>query len=111
MVAPGDPSGNMQIDILILAFIQSDELFQQMCPFAVRMRISQANAIKTVLEPAQMLSQAKRFAGIDRNNLIYPVTKNKAPIQHRNACFFDSEEIAVEIDHDQPGELGIFASS
>jgi hypothetical protein len=98
MVTLCDTPRDMQIEVLVLALVLTDDVFDDVCPLTIAVRIRQFDAIQTVLQAAQMFGQAERPAVVDRDDFIHAIAEDEPSIQHRHAGLFDRHVVSIEID-------------
>ena len=88
VVSLGDSAGHLEVDRQVASAIALDDLLDESTPFAIAMGIGESDRRQAALKTRQVLGQAQRLSAIARHQLVNPIAKDKAPIEHRDLGFF-----------------------
>src|SRR5690242_19543139 len=99
VVALGRAARDLEVDVLVLPGIARDDLFDELGPLRVRVRVGNAYRVEACPQPVEVLGEAEGAPGIRRDYLVDAVSENEAAVEHGNLRLFDRHELAVEIDH------------
>ena len=62
MIALGRPARDVQVQVLVFAFVARDQFLDDGRPFRIAVRVGQLDTVQAVLQPLQVLGQAERAA-------------------------------------------------
>ena len=95
MIAPRHAACDLQVQRLILGFIQFDEAARQPRPFGVAMGIGEPDAVEAGPQSQQVLGEPERMPRVHRDHFVHAVAEDEAAIEHRDPGLFDGHEFAV----------------
>ena len=59
MITLGNAASDMQIDVLVVTLVVSDDPTQQGAPLGIGVWVCDTNTVETILQPVQMLCQTE----------------------------------------------------
>ena len=95
---------DLQVNRLVVPRGFGDQLFNDRLPASDIQRVRQLDAGQCGGQSRQVFVDAEGAPRVDRNQLINPVAVEKPPVERRDACLGERQELAVQVN--RIGDVG-----